>query len=164
MEPNKTEYLHPYDTGIFSGRFDPPHLGHLITILRLANRYGKIVIVILDYPEREACTAERAMEILDTVFNLIFSAVTRSKIDVIMNKVHFGKITFSEYDLLLRNIGACFNHTVYLSGNDEVIKNFEKQQIPYERVARSIDDTYSGTEIRKEMGKTGKQLKNYCDE
>jgi hypothetical protein len=153
-----------YKTGIFSGRFDPPHIGHLFTILKLASIYGKIVVVILDYPERETCSAERARQLFDKLFHIIFPEISFSKIDIIVNSIHFGKITFSEYDLLLRNIGACYNHTVYLSGNDEVLKHMNNEQIPYERVERSEEEIYTGTIIRKEMKNKEKSLEQICGE
>jgi len=153
-----------YKTGVFSGRFCPPHIGHLLTILNLCKHYGKIVVVILDYPERETCSAEKARQIFNNLFNIIFPEISLSKIDVIINSIHFGKITFSEYDLLLRNIGACYNHTVYLSGNEEVLKHMNHEQIPYERVERSEEETYTGTIIRKQMKENEKSLEQICGE
>lgn len=142
-----------YKTGIFSGRFDPPHIGHILTILKLCFDFSKIVIVILDYPERKACSAEKAKEIFTDFFDMIFPATTRSKVAFVINNIHFGKITFAEYDCFLRNIGACYNHSVYLSGNQEVLGNMEKQQIlHYKKVPRSEEDIYSGTDIRKVLG------------
>lgn len=152
-----------YTTGIFSGRFDPPHIGHLITVFKLAQIYGKIVIVILDYPDRKACSAEKARVIFDKVFDLIFSRLTRSKIDVIVNDVHFAEMTYEKYYTLVHHrIGACLNHTVYLSGNEEVLKNMNTHQIPYERIERSEDDIYTGGAIRREMQIDGKPLEDYC--
>lgn len=141
-----------YKTGIFSGRFDPPHLGHIQTVLKLAKRFSKVVVVILDYPERKAVDANGAKEIFDYLFDMVFPEISRSKVDVVTNKTHFAKITYSEYDLFLRNIGACYNHTVYFSGNFEVINNMIQQQIKHEFVGRSVDSLYEGTKIREDLG------------
>jgi cytidyltransferase-like protein len=140
-----------YKTAIFSGRFDPPHIGHIMTILKLAERFGKVVVVVLEYKERESCDAAGAKQVFDCVFNAIMGRSVRNKVDVVVNKIHFGKITFSEYDLFLRNIGACYNHTVYLSGNKEVLENMVMQQIKCEFVPRSSESIYTGTKIRERM-------------
>lgn len=140
-----------YTTAIFSGRFDPPHMGHIQTILKLAKRFSKIVVVVLDYPERKITNAIEAMKIFNYLFDMVFPDIARSKIDVVVNDIHFGKITFGEYDAFLRNIGACYNHTLYLSGNPEVLKNMDHQQIRHEFVKRFADSIYEGTKIREDL-------------
>jgi cytidyltransferase-like protein len=141
-----------YKTAIFSGRFDPPHLGHVQTILKIAKRFSKVVVVILDYPERKVVNAMEAKDIFDYLFDMVFPETCRSKVDVVINNIHFGKIKFSEYDCFLRNIGACYNHTVYLTGNFEVLVNMQEQQIKHEFIERSIDAVYEGKKIREDLG------------
>lgn len=141
-----------YNTAIFSGRYDPPHWGHLKTILKLTKIFSKVVVVVLDYPERKVVDAVESKLIFNDMFNMIFPEISRSKVDVVINKIHFGKITFAEYDAFLRKIGACYNHTVYLSGNMQVLENMKQQQIKHYFVERSEDDVYSGTKIREALG------------
>jgi cytidyltransferase-like protein len=141
-----------YKTGVFSGRFDPPHLGHIQTILKLSKRFSKIVVVVLDYPGRKAVDTEGAKDVFNYLFDMVFPEISRSKVDVVINNIHFGKITFAEYDAFLRQIGACYNHTVYLSGNPSVLDNMKKQQIKCEFVERSADSIYEGTCIREDLG------------
>jgi cytidyltransferase-like protein len=141
-----------YTTAIFSGRFDPPHLGHVQTVLKLAKRFSKVVVVVLDYPERKTVNADGTKDIFNFLFDMVFPEISRSKVDVVVNSIHFAKITFAEYDIFLRNIGACYNHTVYLSGNPEVLENMAKQQIKSEFVERSADTIYEGTRIREDLG------------
>jgi hypothetical protein len=151
----------PNNTAIFSGRYDPPHLGHLITILGIAELFGRVIVVILDYKGRESCGAGEALSILNTTFDMIFPGGLRSKVEVVTNDKHFGKITFAEYDLFLRNIGVCYNHCTYLSGNPEVLANMESQQIRHSAFPRSYDKFYTGTAIREQLrciDKSGKTV------
>ena len=37
---------------IFSGRFDPPHIGHVLTKIKIAKEYEFLIVPILDYPDR----------------------------------------------------------------------------------------------------------------
>lgn len=138
-------------TGIFSGRFDPPHLGHLITILNLCRRFNRIVVVVLDYPERKICGAEEVRRIFKTCFEAMLSPMTIQKVFIDINKIHFGQITFVEYSNYLNGIGVCFAHSIYLSGNKNVLANIDKQGIPWLFVPRTEDWLFSGCEVRKEI-------------
>lgn len=138
-----------YKTAVFSGRFDPPHIGHILTIMDIMRQYSKVVVVVLDRSSREVCNAMEAAEIFNLIFDHILPRIARTKVDVIVNHIHFAEITYSEYDLFLRNIGACSNHTVYLSGNQDVLRNMNKQQIRNRYITRSMDRIYEGTKIRK---------------
>lgn len=146
-------------TAIFSGRFCPPHVGHILSILELARLYGKVAVIILDYPGREACSADEARDIFNKLFDLVFPPIARQVIQVEVNDIHFAHISFAEYDALLRNIGCCLNHTIYVSGNPEVLENMKKQMIKARYFARSDDYIYTGTKIRQEMRKDGKNFR-----
>ncbi len=151
-EPNKT--------AIFSGRFDPPHLGHLHTVLNIAKVYGRVLIVILDYPDREACSVDEARDIFNGIFDAMFPDTTRSTFQVIINDIHFATITYSAYDTLLRNNGICYNHSIYLSGNIEVLDNMKKEGIKCRFFPRTDDYIYTGTKIREQITK-GKTLDEF---
>lgn len=144
-EPNKT--------AIFSGRFSPPHLGHLHTILNITKVYGRVLVVILDYPDREVCSADEARDIFNGIFDAMFPETTRSTVQVVINDIHFAAITFAEYDLLLRNHGVCLNHSIYLSGNIEVLENMKKVGIRCRYFSRTDDYLYTGTAIREQITK-----------
>ena len=140
-------------TAIFSGRFDCPHVGHFLSILELARLYGKVAVIILDYPGRETCSADEARDIFNKLFDLVFPPIARQVVQVEVNDIHFAHISFSEYDTLLRNIGCCMNHSIYVSGNREVLDNMTKQGIKARYFARSDDYIYTGTKIREKMAK-----------
>jgi nicotinamide mononucleotide adenylyltransferase len=138
-------------TAVFSGRFDPPHIGHVLTIIRLLKRYDRVVVVVLDYPERESCPAAKAKEIFIEVLSSIRG---NGIITVMVNNTHFGKITRSKYILLIDECCADAASTVYVSGNQQVIDHFKKEMkgLMFEFIDRS--ENYSGTDIR-EMQKEG---------
>ena len=98
------------NTILFSGRMDPVHPGHIITIKRLLKKCQKVIVVMLDYPERRYPMAY-CMDILK-------ESLDGLPVEVISNTVHFGKITkkqLSEYDF-----------EVYATGNLIVLRHIEK--------------------------------------
>jgi cytidyltransferase-like protein len=119
-------------TVLFSGRFDPPHLGHMITVARLWETFDAITIVILDYPESEYPISYRAQALKEMVRHL------NGRYKVLVNQTHFGKITREEL--------SKFKFDVYASGNLEVLKHIESLGFKTLYVERSYE--YSGTEIR----------------
>jgi len=148
-----------YKTAVFSGRFDPPHLGHLDAILNLGRMYARVVVVILDFPGREAGCADEVKDLFNHLFDHICSPATRNSYQAVVFDRHFAEISFSEYDCFLRNIGACLSHSIYITGNQEVIANMKKHMIPYRYYPHRIfleNYIYSGTKRREEIkeGKT----------
>jgi cytidyltransferase-like protein len=98
------------DAVIFSGRFDPPHLGHIATINKLAEEFSTVVVVVLDYGSRRF-PISYCMEVLwETVRE-------QNKILVKANKTHFGEVT--EAELL------SFGCSHYASGNLSVLRHIE---------------------------------------
>ena len=103
-------------TVLFSGRFDPPHCGHFTTILQLSRLFEKVIVVVLDYPKRKT-TSSYAKQVFDEIIYL-----TEKNIKVVINKIHFAKITKKEFD--------SFNCDVYASGNMEVLSHIDSLGIP----------------------------------
>lgn len=132
------------NTAIFSGRFDPLHTGHILTITKLLKKYSTVVVVILDYPDR-TLTAEEVKQIIE----VIFEHNSNGNVIAVINNIHFGIITQYEYLQLLNELKLDINNTIYLSGNQTVIDNFDKLGIRNEFVQRSGD--YSGTQIRESI-------------
>ena len=97
---------------IFSGRFDPPHIGHVVTILRLKRQFPQVLVVVLDYPERRT-------PICLTV--QVLAEVIQGKAKIVVNRTHFAKITQKELKKL--SGGRPF---VYAAGNLEVLLHVER--------------------------------------
>ena len=118
---------------LFSGRFDPFHLGHLLTILKLGKIYKKIIVVILDHFESKYPISYRKEAIIQSLsyYNIDY--------EVIVNKIHFAKITKNEL--------SKYKFDIYAAGNLEVLKHIES--LGYETVYVERSFEYSGTEIRK---------------
>ena len=131
-------------TAVLSGRFDPPHPGHVETTYRLIDeeKCDRVLIVVLDYPGRKACTAIEAKQRFDELFSEATIIV-----DTTINEVHFAEITIPQYNELLRNNGTDIGKAIYFSGNEAVIDHIKTLNIPHRFISRSGE--WSGTEIRK---------------
>ena len=116
---------------LFSGRFDPPHLGHFRTIQLLARDYN-VKVVVLDYPEQRFPISYRLRVLRETVGEAL------GNVSVVSNKTHFGKLTRPEWD--------AYGCDLYAAGNFEVLSHIEFMGIeciyvdrPYQLSARLYD-------------------------
>jgi len=141
-------------TAIFSGRFSPPNLGHVLTIQNILTKYNKVIVPILDYPDREGCSPYIAEALFKKVFSYLdYSWVFdgEKSVKFIQNKEHFGKIAKDKLKTLLTNNGIdSFDKAIYTGGNPKVNKHIEKLGcIEVEYIPRTI--IYNSTTIRKKM-------------
>jgi len=97
-------------TVLFSGRFDPPHCGHIASVKRLLKKCQKVIVVLLDYEERRYPVCY-CVDVLEEVFEGF-------PVEVLVNNVHFGEITKEQ----LKE----FNFDAYCSGNLSVLRHIEK--------------------------------------
>ena len=152
-------------TGLFSGRFDPPHAGHLLTIADLMIKYDKLYVPILSYKGREACTAKESAAIMNGFFDRVMSPMLRKKLVIFVNKHHFGKITRKQ----LQNYPK---FDVYLGGNKQVLLHVKRLGHTCRRVPRipadvrrhvkvDLDRMYSGTEVRRILRERGATLSDH---
>lgn len=115
---------------LFSGRFDPPHPGHIVTILRLARKYGTCKVVLLRTGERRF-PPSYCLSIFEEVF------AGNKKVVVLANDTHFAKITKQE----IEDIGC----DLYASNNIECLKHVEELGVKTLFTDRSFD--YSSSKI-----------------
>jgi len=120
------------DTALTSGRYDPLTPGHICSILRIAKRHKKIVVVVLDYPERRF-----PVDYTMTVLHELFERAVAFKLEFVVNDVHFGKISKDE----LLSYGA----DVYYGGNHRVLRHIEQLGFPVHYMERAYD--YSARDI-----------------
>lgn len=99
-------------TVLFSGRFDPVSPGHICSIIRLAKRYAKVKVVVLDYPDRRY-PVQLSMQVLKEIFR-------EMPLDVafVSNDIHFGEISKAQLGM--------FNFDVYAAGNLKVLRHIER--------------------------------------
>lgn len=95
---------------LLSGRFDVVHPGHIVTILRLLKKFSRVLVVMLDYPERRYPVCY-CVDILQEIFE-------GRPVEILVNNVHFGEITEDQ----LKD----FNFDVYAAGNLKVLRHIEK--------------------------------------
>jgi cytidyltransferase-like protein len=121
---------------LFSGRFDPDHKGHWTTILKLLRVFDKVLVVILDYPERRfpALESKRSFE-TQAILSGFFD-----RVQVVINKTHFAKITIEEWE--------SYHCQVYAGGNPEVNDHIGSLGIPVYEQERS--GNISARNIKKE--------------
>lgn len=149
--------------GLFSGRFDPPNAGHFLTLEELLTECHYLLVPILHYKDRIACTALEAKRIFEHHFCYVLSEFCRYKIKFIINGRHFGKITIHELNNLVKSEDLNLEDITYLSGNREVLKHIKSLGVKTKYVQRvsipGIDQyLFESTKIRKKMKKSGKNL------
>jgi len=99
---------------LFSGRFDPVHVGHICSMRRLLNRYKWLEIVILDHPKRRF-PAFYSKQIIEEV-------LAGFRINVRINTTHFSEITLKEL--------KSYKSDLYAAGNMEVLKHISSLGFP----------------------------------
>jgi len=110
-------------SAIFSGRFDPPNLGHIMQIHRLLAEYSRVIVVTLDWKKRDAVSASMANKIMSKCFNAVLSEISRNKLTITTNKEHFGYITRSQLMRLMKKNNLDTSKTDYIAGNQEVLEH-----------------------------------------
>lgn len=117
-------------TILFPGKFQPPHIGHILTISKLL-KHGRVIVGITE-GEPRVISREEVQTIFETVFT------TRAEYKFID-----GTLTdYTDMDKLPE-------FDVVATGNDEVIEWGLKLGLSVKKVPRSKGIGYSGTELRE---------------
>lgn len=123
---------------IFPGRFQPPHVGHILTIVGIYPLYDKIFVAVTgDTYEGTKMPVMKAVEVKE-ILERIFAFMP--KIKVIYGGTGF-RIREYFYDLP--------KFDIVLTGNKEVLKNMAINKVRAKYVARSEGVGWNGTEIRQ---------------
>jgi len=121
----------------FPGKFQPPHLGHMLTVVREYDKYDKIIIGITEDVPRVMTTNE-TKKVFDDMFKYM------PKITVVIIK---GILTQAKSLKHLPEFDIC------ISGNEEVVKRVKELGSNAKLIKRTDGLCYSGTEIRKALNK-----------
>jgi nicotinamide mononucleotide adenylyltransferase len=118
----------------FPGKFHPPHIGHIQTLLTLLPNYKKLIIGVSEHmPEKAILTPDEIQKSLESFFKDYENVeVCRIK-GVLIEKENLNGLP--EFDVLL-------------SGNEDVLEWAKKQGLKAKYITRSTGYLYSGTEIR----------------
>ena len=118
---------------LFSCRCDPPHCGHIKTLIDLGKTFKEVVVIVLDHPEQRFPAMYRAQILCDILKNC------KGNYDVRVNKTHFAKVTSAEL--------VQYEPFVYASGNMECLKHIESLGHKILYTNRAYD--YEASEDRK---------------
>lgn len=121
----------------FPGKFHPPHMGHLQTILKLAPHCKKIIVAVSgDMPPNSIMTQSQIAQVLDDAFSS-FKNIEVIKISGTLTEKK-DKSGLPVFDLLC-------------SGNPDVIAWAQSQDIKSKFIDRSLGSQCSGENIRNEL-------------
>lgn len=128
-------------TAIFSGRFQPPHLGHVLTLMRIYPLYDKIIIAVSEYTyggkKKQVIKPKVAKKILEEVFQHL------PKFQVVL--IGKGLLERESFNDLPK-------FDVVVTGNLAVIQRMEKLGIKSRYVARTKGLLgWSGKELREAL-------------
>ena len=122
----------------FPGKFHPPHIGHIQTILNILPEYKKVIIgVSEDLPSDKIITNPDAILSALKSFFITFNNIEVCKITGILSNK--------------KNINDLPDFDILLSGNEKVLSWANKFGIKSKYIPRSEGALFSGTEIRKEL-------------
>jgi nicotinamide mononucleotide adenylyltransferase len=125
-----------YTRGVafFPGKFHPPHIGHIQTLLNIMPKYKKLIVGVSEHLPEEVITTPD--EIIDSL-KLLFSY---------FDNVEVCKIKGTLIDREDIEDLPCFD--VLLSGNPDVLAWGQKMGLKVEHVNRSCGIDCSGSNIR----------------
>lgn len=124
-------------TAFFPGKFQPVHLGHIITLMKLYDKYDIIIIGITE-DKPEIMSQEGRKRVFESVLKHL------PKFEIVLIK---GTIVNSTSTNNLPDFDVC------ISGNPEVINKLNAYGIKTEFLKRSEGLGFSSSEIRSLINK-----------
>lgn len=117
---------------IFLGKFQPPHLGHVRTILKLARQYDQVIVGITKgEPKIEE------YEEVKLIFDEVFYAHKNIYVTVIDGTIEGGTSDIANLDF-----------DIVVSGNQKVLDILKSKGFQTKMQSRSKGFGYSGSELR----------------
>ncbi|CAK0757138.1 conserved hypothetical protein [Gammaproteobacteria bacterium] len=118
-------------TALFLGRFQPPHVGHLLTIRHISSRYDRVIVGVTE-------SAPSVMQIAD-VIGLLKQLLPEKNFEF----VHVKGSVEEGTALIDLEFDVC------CSGNPIVLERMKERGVRTEYVERSMDSIFSGTRERQ---------------
>lgn len=135
---------------VFPGRFQPPHLGHILTLMKIYDSYDKIIIAVTNYTydgrKPHVLPHSHVKQVLEAIFQHL------PKIEVVLTDEGFPvRQAFDDLP----------NFDVVVTGNNKTIENMRVLGVRVEFVPRSYGVGYSGEELREKLNwnEIGKESK-----
>jgi len=122
----------------FPGKFHPPHIGHIQTIMNILPKYRKIIIgVSEDMPTDKVVT--NPAEVVELLLSF-FDSFENVEVCLVTGVLSVKEDTagLPEFDILL-------------SGNEEVLSWAKRVGVTAKHIPRSPGNLFRGTDIRKEL-------------
>lgn len=119
---------------LFPGKFVPPHIGHVITLLRLYEDYDRIIVGICEVPPYNLLSTIEIKDIFEEIFRYM------PKYEVRILEGNFRDETVFE------NLKYDFDEIV--TNNKNTIKLLEERDIKYRRISKYVGIGVNGTELR----------------
>jgi len=117
----------------FPGKFQPPHLGHITTVMRIYDDYDRILV----------CITEDVPQVIHTnkvkkIFEEVFQHLPKVKVVLIKGALYSRSNTegLPMFDVLV-------------TGNPDIVQWAEKHNVPCRFMNRSDGPGFSGAIIRK---------------
>jgi len=129
-----------HETAIFPVRCQPPHLGHILTLMKIYPDYDRIIIAITNYTydgkKPHVLPRKKVKAILEAVFQHL------PKIEVVLTEEGFPvRKTFDDLPLF----------DIVVTGNKTTIENMKGLGIKAKFEPRTEGIGYSGIELREKL-------------
>jgi nicotinamide mononucleotide adenylyltransferase len=129
------------DVAFLPGKFHPPHIGHILTILKVLPKYRRLIIgVTEDIPEESVTTAQGVVNTL----NLFFESF--DNVDILLIR---GVLTEK------KSVEGLPGFDVLLSGNEKVLDWARDHNVEALYIPRSEGFLCGGTEVRSVLQENG---------
>lgn len=126
-------------TVLFPGKFQPPHLGHVITLFCLAREYRRVIILVTNDNPQLLSLQER-VKILEKVFR-------RPEFNIISISDKLTSHDRSHVERLFKDNPF----DIIVSGNPEVVNWALRNGLTTRLYPRSEGPGFSGTELREKL-------------
>ena len=120
----------------FPGKFQPPHLGHIISLMKLYDEYDEIIVGITEDTPKDS-EFQLPLEARKNIFKAALQHLPKFRVVTLKGTIEGGAVNdLPEFD-------------VCLSGNEKVIEKIQSWGKQAEFLPRAEGAGFSGATIRK---------------